>query len=1031
MKFLRYDPTRAMSMILFMALLLGVPTGAYAQKEWNIWYFGNFAGLDFNSGVPVGLADGMMEQLEGCASIADRHTGRLLFYTDGDTVWSARHQPMANGTGLFGHYTSTQSAIIVPMPGDSNRYYIFTASAGEYVDGAHPNLGINYSVVDLTLDGGFGDIVRKNVNLMPRATEKLVAVRHANGRDYWVIAHAWGSNEFHAFRVTRSGISPAVVSAVGSSHQGDPYNTIGTMKVSPNGKKLALAAYTMNLVQIFDFNNITGQVSNPLQLPSETWEYGVSFSPDNKKLYVAQSTDALNHLYQYDLTSGVPIVIIASRTLIATSPLKFGDLQIGPDKKIYVAKNDDWLGVINYPNVGGTACGYEPQGPFLQVQKGRRRYSLWGLPNALTSDITAIDSSVVPPEARFTPSRTSICAGESIDFADRSLVNPTKWEWLFPGGNPASSTSRNPSGILYPTSGTYVAMLVASSPNGDDTARVDIVVHPLPVIVANADGSKDVQICVGEQQKLHGAGGISYQWSPSAGLSCTDCQDPIASPVVTTTYTLTATNEFGCFSSDQITVTVNPLPKASAGSDQQICPGGSVPLAASGGVSYAWSPHVGLDCYDCRTPVATPKVTTTYKVVVTNASGCRDSDEVVVEVVPTATVDAGPDVTICPGTSTMLTVSPGLEYAWSPSSGLSCTDCRSPVAAPDSTTTYTVQVTTSSGCLAFDSVTVRVRPRPLVDAGDPATICLGDSVGLQASSGVLYNWSPAEGLSCTSCRSPIARPSTSTTYTLTVTDANGCVGTDTVTVSINPAPRRVKAHIARTYGIYPGTRLEVPVILDEPLDLARVDDLIFTLHYDPQMLQLRNGTLADSLGLLLRRTLLAGWSMKVLDSAAGSYSVRLTAPSGEYLKGTGKLLHLSFLSFLGTSVSSELPFTIDLLSSGCTRVETSPGFAKIDSVCGLNLRLITGGPTAYVLEQNAPNPFNPTTEIRFSLGLDGATTLVIYDVSGREVATLVDQYLQPGEYHVTWDATGFPSGLYYCRLTSGVWSRTNRMVLRK
>jgi len=1031
MKFLRYDSTRAMSLVLLMTLLLGVPRLAYAQKEWNTWYFGNFAGLDFNSGVPVGLANGMMHQWEGCASISDRRTGRILFYTDGDTVWNARHQPMPNGTGLFGHISSSQSATIVPMPGDSNRYYIFTASAGEYWDGAHPNLGVNYSIVDMTRDAGFGDIVRKNANLMPQATEKLVAVRHANGRDYWVVAHAWGSNEFHAFRVSRSGVLPAVVSAAGSSHQGDPYNTIGVMKVSPNGKKLALAGYTMNLVQLFDFDNITGRVSNPLQLPSDTWEYGVSFSPDNSKLYIAQSSDATSHIYQYDLTSGFPLAIIASRMLIATSPIKYGDMQIGPDKKIYVAKDDDWLGVINYPNVGGTACGYEPQGPFLQVEKGRQRYSVWGLPNVMTSDLTAIDSSVVPPEAHFLPSRTAICAGESIDFVDQSLVNPTKWEWSFPGGSPSSATVRDPSGVRYNTPGTYTAMLVASSPNGDDTARVDIVVHPLPLVVADADGSKNVKICVGGSKTLHGSGGISYRWSPAVGLSCTDCQNPIASPTVTTTYTLTATNEFGCPSSDQITVTVNALPTASAGPDRDICPGGAVQLEASGGVTYSWSPRVGLDCYDCRTPIASPMTTTTYKVIVANASGCLDSDEVVVNVRPTATADAGPDVTICPGTGTTLTASQGTAYTWSPSESLDCSDCRSPVATPDSTTTYTVQVMTPNGCVATDSVTVRVRPRPSVDAGLPVTICLGDSVGLRASSGVSYNWSPAAGLSCTTCRSPVARPSSSTTYTVAVTDADGCVGTDTVTVSVDPAPRTVRAHIARTYGVYPGTRLDIPVILDESLDLAHVDELVFTLHYDSRMLRLRNGTSADSLGSLLRRTLLAGWSMDVLDSSVGSYSVRLTAPSGEYLQGTGKLLHLSFLSYLGGSVSSELPFTIDLLSSGCTKVETDPGLAKIDSVCGLDLRLITGGPSMYSLGQNRPNPFNPTTEISFSLGLDGPTTLVIYDAAGRAVAKLVDQYMEPGEYRVTWDATGFPSGLYYYRLTSGVWSTTNRMLLRK
>lgn len=182
---------------------------------------------------------------------------------------------------------------------------------------------------------------------------------------------------------------------------------------------------------------------------------------------------------------------------------------------------------------------------------------------------------------------------------------------------------------------------------------------------------------------------------------------------------------------------------------------------------------------------------------------------------------------------------------------------------------------------------------------------------------------------------------------------------------------------------------------------------------------------------MLKETLLAGWTATVLDTTDGSYRVKLTAPAGTYLQGTGRLLRLRFLTFLGGSLTSELPFDITILSSRCTRVVTAPGFAKIDSVCGLNQRLITGTALGYALDQNNPNPFNPTTEIKFSLGLDGPTTLVIYDANGKEVVTLVDEYLQPGTYGVTWNALDFPSGFYYYRLTSGDWSRTNRMMLVK
>src|SRR5690606_7299225 len=96
-----------------------------AQNEANIWYFGENAGLDFNSGSPIALLDGQLNTLEGCSTISDSD-GNLLFYSDGIKVWNKNHQIMLNGTGLHGHVSSTHSALIIPKPNNSNIYYIFT-----------------------------------------------------------------------------------------------------------------------------------------------------------------------------------------------------------------------------------------------------------------------------------------------------------------------------------------------------------------------------------------------------------------------------------------------------------------------------------------------------------------------------------------------------------------------------------------------------------------------------------------------------------------------------------------------------------------------------------------------------------------------------------------------------------------------------------------------------------------------------------------------------------------------------------------
>lgn len=239
---------------------------------------------------------------------------------------------------------------------------------------------------------------------------------------------------------------------------------------------------------------------------------------------------------------------------------------------------------------------------------------------------------------------------------------------------------------------------------------------------------------------------------------------------------------------------------------------------------------------------------------------------------------------------------------------------------------------------------------------------------------------------------------------------------------------QAKASIATDYVRYPGTTLQIPVMLDDAnLDPAKIANLQFTINYEKGMMALRTPPVT------LAGTLMEGWTMGPPNLQPGNFTATFTAPAGQYLQGNGKpLLYLEFLTFLGDTLATGLPFQITLIGSDrCASVITSPGAARIDSVCGLNFRLITATGTDFALDQNKPNPFNPTTDITFGVGLDGQTSLVIYNAVGERVATLVNQYLQPGKYTVTWDATGYPSGLYYYRLNSGHWTKTNTMILSK
>ena len=148
--------------LLIVSLILWVNLSA--QNEAANWYFGQNAGIQFDdSGNLIGSIDGgQLSTLEGCTSISDTN-GNLLFYTDGTLVYNRNHQLMPNGTGLFGDSSSTQSALVVPLPGSDTIYYIFTVDT--FIGGPNPDNGFNYSMVDMTLDGGLGDITSKNINL--------------------------------------------------------------------------------------------------------------------------------------------------------------------------------------------------------------------------------------------------------------------------------------------------------------------------------------------------------------------------------------------------------------------------------------------------------------------------------------------------------------------------------------------------------------------------------------------------------------------------------------------------------------------------------------------------------------------------------------------------------------------------------------------------------------------------------------------------------------------------------------------------
>jgi hypothetical protein len=252
---------------------------------------------------------------------------------------------------------------------------------------------------------------------------------------------------------------------------------------------------------------------------------------------------------------------------------------------------------------------------------------------------------------------------------------------------------------------------VADGEGGSSTATVSVLILP-PV---EADAGNDTTVCSGSSIRFNGEGvsyigAIKFEWSPTTGVSNPSIADPVVTPTTTTTYTLTVIDGFGCSATDQITVTVVPAAVTTLSPNTTICSGGSTQLEATGGVSYVWSPAAGLNSTTTPVVSASPSTTTTYSVQITTADGCVVSRFVTVTVAPMATASAGPDVSLCVGSSVQLVATGGTTYSWSPATGLSNPNVANPLASPTATTTYTVIITNAGGCSSSTSVTVTVNP---------------------------------------------------------------------------------------------------------------------------------------------------------------------------------------------------------------------------------------------------------------------------------------------------------------------------------
>ena len=546
----------AFTYILTLLFFIFYSSDCNAQhKQSNIWYFGEFAGLNFNSGEPQ-VIPGYTWTPMGTSTYSDT-SGNLLFYSDGIDLFNKNHQVMINGSDLAGGaYTVTQRVLIVKKPSSDNIFYVFIVGRG--TGGPTGLYGLWYNIVDINGDNGLGEVIERDVFLSAAydAQEKLFAVKHENKEDIWVITRKIKDDKFASFLLTSSGLNTNPVLSEAHSMQ-HPVNgdTRGYMKVSYD-KKYLLSAYLDSnpsfIIEVCKFDAAAGAIDflyYEMKLDEQgraIIPFGIEFSPDSKYAYIAFTTlDNDVDIYQYDMQ------YIENAGLFTQSAIKISSgpgqgLQLATDGKIYCSWSENsnvsnHVSVIHKPWKRGLACNFEADA--IDLGDGDVK---WCFPNILLDHLYRFEWQ-------------GSCSGpdNGITFKPNFQPTPALITWNFNdpnAGTDSISTELNP--IHFFTHGGEFEVSVdvnypptANYPFGrfEHTSRIITVVQsPQPNLGA------DTLTCEGNSITLNAGNELGfYAWSDGTTFGHNIFNLTVSD---TGTYWVQVTNAEGCGTRDSIHV---------------------------------------------------------------------------------------------------------------------------------------------------------------------------------------------------------------------------------------------------------------------------------------------------------------------------------------------------------------------------------------------------------------------------------------------------------------------------------------------
>jgi gliding motility-associated-like protein len=394
----------------------------------------------------------------------------------------------------------------------------------------------------------------------------------------------------------------------------------------------------------------------------------------------------------------------------------------------------------------------------------------------------------------------SICSGQQAQLTFTAVTGVAPFTLQLSNGSTTFTQTNVQSGVPFSVSPSpvvttkYTLLSIKDATRCSPTNSVTGIAANITVGVSSTvNAGADIKICEADSASLNATGTGVVTWTPTKGLSNPNIANPKASPNSTTNYIVTLTNG-ECVSKDSVIVSVDPKPVVTKTRDTAICrtPGNTqVPLSASGGVSYVWSPAISLNATNIPNPVASPMSTTLYYVEVTASNGCKAKDSVLINMSESPKITAINDTSICEGTSLTLSNNsgtPGVTYSWFPSAGLTNSAIANPIATPSSSIAYVVTASVAQNCSTKDTVTLTVLASPAIIKSNDTMVCIGKPVPISVSGGIKYLWTPSAGLSNSTAANTVATVNSNTTYKVLVTGSNGCKMMDSIRIDVTPLP---------------------------------------------------------------------------------------------------------------------------------------------------------------------------------------------------------------------------------------------------